>query len=188
MKILRAAGLEATPLGSGRGDGMRCARRDTRARARDARARGRRHFQNKNPTQRECWEQDWRPVDPRICLKILRAAGLGDTPLGSGCEMSEAAAEDVLSTRLATSRSTDLFEDSSRRAFRSHPLRERRWRWNAMRATRHARDTHATRARPKALSKQEPNTKECWEVLKKIPRKFNSQAQDQAAWKYWEKC
>ena len=53
--------------------------------------------------------------------------------------MLEAAAEDVLSTRLATSRSTDLFEDSSRRGFRSHPLRERRWRWNAMRATRHAR-------------------------------------------------
>ena len=39
--------------------------------------------------------------------------------------MSGAAAEDVLSTRLATSKSKDLFEDSSRRGFRSHPLRER---------------------------------------------------------------
>ena len=39
--------------------------------------------------------------------------------------MSEAAAEDVLSTRLATSRSKVLFEDSSRRGFRNHPLRER---------------------------------------------------------------
>ena len=64
-------------------------------------------------------------VDPRICLAILRAAGLESIPLGSGCEMSEAAAEDVLSTRLATSRSKDLFGNSSRRGFRSHPLRER---------------------------------------------------------------
>ena len=39
--------------------------------------------------------------------------------------MLEAAAEDVLSTRLATSRSTDFIGDSSRRGFRSHPLRER---------------------------------------------------------------
>ena len=38
--------------------------------------------------------------------------------------MSEAAAEDVLSTRLVTSRSKDLFADSSRRGFRIHPLRE----------------------------------------------------------------
>ena len=39
--------------------------------------------------------------------------------------MAEAAAEDVLSTRLPTSRSKDLFEDSSRRGFRNHPFRER---------------------------------------------------------------
>ena len=166
MKILRAAGLEATPLGSGcemseaaaedvlstrlatsrstdlfgnssrrgfrshplrerrwRWNAMRATRH---ARARTRRARGRRHFQNKNPTQRECWEQDWRPVDPRICLGILRGAGSGATPSGSGCGRSEAAAEDVLSTRLATSRSKDLFGDSWRRGFRSHPLRERR--------------------------------------------------------------
>ena len=60
-----------------------------------------------------------------ILLLLLAPCGLGATPLGSGCEMSEAAAEDVLSTRLATSRSKVLFEDSSRRGFRSHPLRER---------------------------------------------------------------
>ena len=38
--------------------------------------------------------------------------------------MSEAAAEDVLSTRLATSRSKVFFGNSWRRGFRSHPLRE----------------------------------------------------------------
>ena len=103
--------------------------------------------------------KDSRPVDPRISLRILSTAGSGATPLRSGCGMSEAAAEDVLSTRLATSRSKDLFEDSSRCEFRSHPLRERRWRWSAMRATRHARDARARARAAEGTLKQEPNTK-----------------------------
>ena len=66
----------------------------------------------------------------------------------------------VLGTRLATSRSKDLFEDSSRRGFRSHPLRERRWRWSAMRATRRARrDARDARGAAEGTLKQEPNTK-----------------------------
>ena len=39
--------------------------------------------------------------------------------------MSEAAAEDLLSTRLATSRSKDFIGNSSRRGFKGHPHRER---------------------------------------------------------------
>ena len=39
--------------------------------------------------------------------------------------MSEAAAEDVLSIRLDTSRSKDFIRDSWRPGFRSHLLRER---------------------------------------------------------------
>ena len=67
--------------------------------------------------------------------------------------MAFAAAEDVLSTRLATSRSKDFIGKSSRRGFRSHPLRERRWRWSAMRAT------HARARAAEGTLKQEPNTK-----------------------------
>ena len=95
--------------GSVVGNGGRCARRDARARARSRAAEG----------------------------------TLKQEPNTKG----------VLGTRLATSRSKDFIGDSSRRGFRSHPLRERRWRWSAMR--RVCARAHAA----EGSLKQEPNTK-----------------------------
>ena len=55
--------------------------------------------------------------DARDAARATRAA--------EGTLKQEPNTKGVLGTRLATSRSKDLFGDSSRRGFRSHPLRER---------------------------------------------------------------